>query len=325
MIGRLRSIEAPLRIVHPFLAVALVLAAIVGYKLAGRQEAAQPTGGDQPPAAARSLTRAGLLIEYPISWTPASAVRIPRLVLDEATALAPPGDPAEGLLMGRVPAGSPAPLPGSFLAGLSAPPAAEVVDLSSSQAFRYSNVAPRGYAGSLDIYAIPSTVGATRLLVCFARQRLTPVAQSCERAVAAVTPIGSQTPSLTPEPVYARALSGLVDSVQQSRVAARRKMAVENSPAVVSQLAAGLSSKLSSAAGSVAALQGPQLMAPADSSFAEALRQAAHAYTDLSFASADENVPSYDAARDEVSSAERDLGTALENFTLLGYGRAPAG
>jgi hypothetical protein len=315
--------EAPVRMFQPLLALALVVAAVCGYLIGGRHQAAPTSAADQLPSAARSITKAGLLVEYPFSWEAAAAPAIPGLLLAEATALVPAGEHSEGLLVGAAPAGSPAPLPAAFLTRLAGPPRTEVVALTATQALRYSDVDPRGYDGSLDIYAIPAVSGGARLLVCFARQRLTPTGQSCERTVTAVSPIGPQAPSLTPEPAYARQLSSVVDAMQKERSTARRKMAVSSSPALVSELAAGLSSELSSAARSVAALQPPPPAAAAEASLAEALRQAAHSYTALSYASTAESLSAYEAARDEVAAAERDVGTALENFTLLGYGAQP--
>ncbi len=317
--------DAPLRRVHPFLAVALVLAVVGGYLLGGRHQSVVSSSADSLPSAARSVSTAGLLIEYPDTWRTVAAYGVPGLALKGATTVAPSGRPVEGLVAGSLPAGLPAPLPAAFLARLPAPPRAEVVDLTATQAYRYGDVTPRGYSGSLDIYAIPATSGATRLLVCFARQRLTPTAQLCERTVSAVTPIGLQTPSLTPEPGYARALSSIVRSVQSARTSARSKMASTRSTALVAQLAAGLSAKLSSAAASVTALPGPALVATAATNLAATLRQAARAYTALSYASTAERLSAYEAARAEVTAAEHRIDGALESFTLLGYGPAPAG
>ncbi len=316
--------EAPVRMFYPLLALALVVAAVCGYLVSGHHEGSSSSAAAELPSAARSLTKAGLLVEYPDAWSPAAAPAIPGLSLDEAAAVSPAVDRAEGLLVGTVPASSPAPLPAGLLARLSLPPRTEVVDLTATQALRYSDVVPRGYAGALDIYAIPAVSGGARLLVCYARERLTTTGQSCERTVAAVTPIGPQAPNLTPEPVYARQLSAAVGAIQKARRAARTQMAVSASPSLVSELAAGLSSKLSAAAASIGSLQAPPPAAPADGRLAEALRQDSRAYTALSYAATAESLSSYEAARSEVDAAEQGLGAALENFTLLGYGAAPA-
>ena len=149
--------DAPARVVHPLIAIALVLAAICGYMLGSHRVSA---GGGESAALgpSRVATTAGLLLEYPTGWEQASSSEsIPGLALKEAVTLRPRGSTDSGLLGGMLPGGEAGPLPAAFLSRLSGTPHAEVVSLVSTQAYRYSNLSLPGYARVFDLYVIPAT------------------------------------------------------------------------------------------------------------------------------------------------------------------------
>src|SRR5271167_2194863 len=129
--------DSPGRVVHPLLVIALVLVAVAGY-LAGSRHSTAHAAGEDPPSQARVLSSSGLLLEYPVDWQRAAApTSIPGLTLTGPVTLAPQGATAAGMLSGQLPAGEPGPLPASFLAQLHGLPHVEVVDLVSTQAYRY--------------------------------------------------------------------------------------------------------------------------------------------------------------------------------------------
>jgi hypothetical protein len=312
--------DAPARVVHPLLVLALLALAVVGY-LAGNRHVPAASSGQSPPAVTRSLSTAGLLIEYPAGWQRAATpAAIPGLELEAPVALAPGGGSGGGLLLGQLPAGTPAPLPPSFLARLQGSPHVEIVDLVSTQAYRYSGMNVRGWSGALDIYAIPAAGGGERVMACYGSPRLSAASQRCERIVANVSPTGPPAPDLTPEPIYARALSSVVDALQAERMQARKEMNASADPSAVASAASRLAIHLSSDASSLAALQDPTLAAAAGSALAASVRGASKAYAQLSQAASTESLPAYEAARTAVGEAEKSVDAALENFTLLGYG-----
>jgi hypothetical protein len=311
--------DAPARVVHPLLVLALILVAVAGY-LAGNHRVSTSAVAT-PPGATRSLSSSGLLLEYPISWQRAAkATTIPGLALTRPVMLTPQGSSGTGLLTGQLPPGQAGPLPASFVARLHRLPHVEVVDLVSTQAYRYSAIQLPGLGSGLDLYVIPQAGGAASVMACVARERLTPVSEECERIVSGVALTGAPTTTLTPEPVYAKALAAVITSVQAERSGARKQMGTSSSVAEVGNAAAGLASRLSAAAGSLAALQAPQLVAPAAATLADALRRSAQAYSALAAAARSEVLSEYEAARSAVSGAESRVDAALANFALLGYG-----
>lgn len=312
--------DAPGRVVHPLFVLVLALVAVAGY-LAGHHHASAASSVEDPPSVSRSLSSTGLLLEYPTDWQrAASGTSIPGLTLSRAVTLRPDRSAAAGLLTGRLPAGGPGPLPASFLARLHGLPHVEVVDLVSTQAYRYSRFSLAGYTKALDLYVIPAIGQGARVMACFAPQSLTPASQQCEHIVADVALTGPPAVPLTPEATYAHQLSAVVTSLEAERTRARKEMGSSDSAALVASAASTLAAHLSSAAASLATLEAPQLAAPAETALSAALRRSAAAYSALSAAAEEESVTGYDAARTAVAGAEAQIDAALANFALLGYG-----
>jgi hypothetical protein len=314
--------DAPGRVVHPLLILALVLVAVGGY-LVGSHRGSSQVAAEDPPSTTRSLSSSGLLLEYPVTWRRASSsTSIPGLTLARPVTLVPDGNAAAGLITGQLPAGEAAPLPASFLARLHGLPHVEVVNLVSTQAYRYTRIGLSNFGKAIDLYVIPAAGSGARVMACFAPKRLIPASQQCERIVSGVALTGPPAETLTPEPIYAKQLSAVVSSLDAERVRARRQTASGASVAQVASAAANLAARLSSASESLAALQPPQLVAPAGAVLAGALRRAADSYSALAVAARAESLSEYDIARGAIGTAESRVDAALANFAVLGYGPA---
>ncbi len=312
--------DAPARVVHPLIVIALVLAAVFGY-LAGSHRVSS-SSGQGAPGPAQVANAAGLVLEYPLGWQHSAAPKsIPGLALTEAITLSPQGETAAGLLAGMLPAGEPAPLPASFLERLSTTPHAEVVALVSTQAYRYSAISLPGYSGVFDLYAIPSGSG-TRLIACFAAKRLTAAGQACERIVANVTLTGTAALTLTPSAAYAGALAPAVSALDRARLSVRKQLGDSASAAAVIAPARTLASRYKHAAGTISTLEAPAPAAAAQVELSQSLSAASKAYDELAGAAEAEGVSAYDAARQRVAGAESNVDRGLENLVLVGYGPA---
>ncbi len=310
--------DAPARVVHPLIVVALVLAAVFGY-IAGSHRVSS-SSGQSAAGPAHVATAAGMLLEYPVSWEQSASPKvIPGLELKEAITLSPHGEAGSGLLGGMLPAGEPAPLPASFLERLSAIPHAEVVSLVSAQAYRYSGISLPGYRGVFDLYAIPSGAG-TRVIACFAPEHLTAAGQACERIVANVSLTGTAPLTLTPTATYAGSLAPAVSELDQARLAARRQLGESASASSVPAPARSLAARYQAAAATISKLEAPAPAAAAQVQLSQSLSAAAKAYVELAAAAETEGVAAYDAARARVSQAESDVDRALESLVLVGYG-----
>ncbi len=313
--------DAPARVVHPLIVIALVLAAVCGYLLGSHR--VSTTGAGQTAGPSRVATAAGVLLEYPVDWERASAPKsIPGLTLNEAVTLSPRGSSDSGLLVGMAPAGEAAPLPASFLERLRGVPHAEVVSLVSTQAYRYSALSLPGYGGVFDLYAIPAAPSGMRLMACFAPARQTAAGQQCERIVANVTLTGTAALTLTPSAPYSEALAPAIGALNAARGSARRQLAASSSAASVIAPARSLASRFEQASGAVSGLEAPAVAAAAQVALSQALVAAGKVYGELAGAAEAEAVSDYDSARSRVASAESGVDRALENLVLLGYGPA---
>jgi hypothetical protein len=299
-----------------------VLVAVGGYLL-GSHRGSSHVAAEAPPSTTRSLSSSGLLIEFPVSWRRAStATAIPGLALTHPVTLEPSGTTGAGLITGELPPGEAAPLPAGFLAHLNGLPHVEVVNLVSTQAYRYTSIGLPNFTKAIDLYVIPAAGTGARVMACFAPKRLTPASQQCERIVSGVALTGPPAETLTPEPIYAKQLSDVLASLDAERSRARRETASGASVAQVASAASSLAARLSAASESLAALQPPQLVAPAGAALASALRKAGEAYSALAVAARAESLGEYDSARTAVGTAESRVDAALANFALMGYGAA---
>jgi len=314
--------DAPARVVHPLIAIALVLAAICGYLL-GNHRVSTGSGQPAPGGTSQVANEGGVVLEYPPGWErTASTQPIPGLDLNEAFTLSPRRSTASGLLSGTVPAGEASPLPAAFLSLIKGEPHAEVVSLVTTQAYRYSEIQLTGYSGVFDLYAIPIANAGTRLMACFAPERRTTAGEECEHIIANVTLTGTSVVTITPSATYAAALAKPLGTLAAERAKVRKQLAEGASAAELVAPARSLADAFASAGSAVGALEAPALATPAQAGLSRALSGASKAYEELAGAALAEQAGSYDAARSHVTSAEEGVDRALENLVLLGYGPA---
>jgi hypothetical protein len=299
-----------------FVVPLLILVAVLGY-LAGHTRSKSASS-----VTARTARSVDVVFQYPLGWAPAAAgPQIAGLTLAHATRVAPRGQVANaGLLVGSLPIGEPGPLPAGFVAQLPRLPQTALVDLVEVQAYRYTQLAPRGFAPTLALFVIPSAEGAWTALACYAPSLSSPYMHECEQTVAAVTVAGqSQTYQLTPEPRYAAEISAAITTLDRVRVSLKRELHPQITAARAEQLARGLAAGFSDAAGALGRLVPGVPVEQAQQALATAIRQARAGYDALAAAAAELSVPAYEAAQGRVSTAEASVDRALENFALLGY------
>ncbi len=309
----------------PLAAFVLAAAAILGY-MAGYRHAPATTPTVTHRETTRTVSGAGMLLEYPAGWQPAKAVAtVPGLPISRPLLLAPGGNSARaGLLAGELPSGEPGPLPARFTALLHGTPHTEVVNLIDGQAYRYSHVEIAGYDRALDLYVILYAGRGPTALACYGPQNASSADLSqCEQIVAGLTPLGqSSTYDLTPDTGYAQRLGSLIEGLNRERLTLRGEMHTHPTPATVGRLAATLADRLAAAASSLALLEAPPVAAPVQAALASAILQARDTYRSLSEASTAAGHAGYSAALAQVNAAEAGVNTALEGFALLGYSRS---
>jgi hypothetical protein len=307
-------------------AIGVAVAAIAGYLIGSRGSQNASGGGHEPVPAAqlRFASAAGVQLQTPADWSAAAAApSLAGLSLVRPVLIAPGGDAAKGgLIAGELAAGEPSPLPASFVAGLKAPPRTDVVGLSRTEAFRYSNVAAPGFERPLTMYAIPNLGGDSTILGCFATAAAPASLSTCEQIVQTLRPVGQNgSGNLSPDASYAHAVGGVVSQLDAARTQIRREMSESDSPATVRTLAERLARDFATASSRLSPLEPPLVAGQAQAALARAVLSAQTAYAALAGAAGAQDVSRYEAARAAVTSGESGVSSALEGFALLGYGR----
>lgn len=297
----------------------LLLVAAIGY-LAGHNHT---QGAASVPA--RTARSGNVVFQYPPGWSQASdAPQLAGLSLERATGVAPHGQPARaGLLVGTLPQGGAAPLPASFVGGLTRLPQTAVVELIEAQAYRYTQVPLRGFAHALTVFVIPSSVGAPTALACYAPSTSSPYMRTCEQTVTSVAVANqSQTVQLAPEPKYAAELSKAILTLDRLRVSLERELHPQITAARAEQLARRLQAGFGNAGSTLAGMQPSAPVERAQRALATAIDRASAGYASLASAASELSVPAYEAAQARVASAEASVDKALASFALLGYIKA---
>jgi hypothetical protein len=305
-------------------ALGAVIVAILGYVIG--VEAQGGSGHSHavvaPPELLHPALAANVLLEAPAGWKPiADAPQIPGLTLTRATAFGPAGEGGHaGLLTGELAAGQPSPLPAGFLAQLHNLPDTEVVNLTQTEAYRYSNLSLPGFNRLLTLYAIPSPGGSPILLACYATAAYSAYMRTCEGIVATLRPVGqTSSEDLTPDSALARQVSAAIGAIDRQRLVLRREMQAGATLPRVEPLATRLAHGFAAAAAKLSPLEPPLAAGPAQAALLASIGDARDAYSALAGAAAAGNLGGYEAARAQVYGAEASVDAALESFTLLGY------
>jgi hypothetical protein len=295
---------------------AFVIVAILGY-MAGHGGRSAPTSEKT-----RVVGTASVLFEAPAVWQPtAAAPEIPGLTFSDVLALAPNGNAAHaGLVAGRLAGAEASPLSTRFVARLPTVPNTEVVDLSETQAYRYSRLSVPGFDRMLVLYAIPNPNGSPTAVACYASPAFSAYVRTCEHIVATLTLVGrSPENELAPDPGFARHVSAVIGVLDRQRVALRAEMGRHATLATVHAPSARLADAFATAAASLSLLVPPPAAAQARTMLSDSISRARDAYVALGAAAAAQHLSDYEAAQRRVYEAEASVRDALANLATLGY------
>ena len=313
-----KPIQGQRRLIGGALLAFLVLGA-VGFSI-GR--------GDREPDASTAVGSASstdVALDLPAGWRRTErAPAIPGLELTQAMTLAAgPGHDA-GLTVGRVERPGDGLLPRSFTTRAEpAPGAQDPVRTEHLQGLRQRALRVRGYDGTLDVLASP-TSRATIAFVCFFPSAASAERTECERVVASARLIGAKAGEVGPSSGYARRLNAAMKRLNGAVRARRQALMGSATRRGQSQAAAGLGRVYDDAAGDVKAIVPRPLERAAHTSIEASLTRAGDAYRRLASAASSGPINRYDTARRAVTSSERGVRSALDGLKGLGYAR-PAG
>jgi outer membrane biosynthesis protein TonB len=311
---RVTASPAPARILIPALIAAV--AAAVGFILSPASHRA--------PAGALALTRTAsvghVAISYPSVWRPAGATEPAPASLRLSSPVALVAQQGGGaLFVGTTTATDPTLLPKGLGATLAAPPQGAAVKLGSLVFRRYLNLLPQGAAAPETVYALPTTAG-TVIASCIAPAvNATLFASTCERAVGSLRLTSAAALTLTANPAFAKALGGVVTTLDSARGADGRRLAAARRPVDQATAARGLARAHDAAASSAARLSPGPVGADANAAIVAALHRLGSAYASLAQAAAHHDGRMYAAASTAITQADAALAAAFARLRQDGY------
>jgi hypothetical protein len=306
---------APRKVAPALIAVAaaVAVAAAIGGFLAGSSGG----GGTEVPENRSSASAGALTMTFPDTWQRAESPEpIPGYKFSDPIPLEPTSGAAGGSLSaGTVDAGTPSLLPKEFLSALGgAPPKGDAVELGDLQAYRYRDLAPKGYPNQLTIYAIPSTAGVATVACSAGGAQAASFFEECERVASTVTLAGDAKPfDLGVPEDYANGLNGAIEKLQADRKAAVAKLKGAKTPdaqaSAARQAAAAYAAAVKTHPKDV-----PPQVADADAAILAALRAGQKGWTTVASGAADEDAGQYRSGERQVKKADAALAKALKQL-----------
>ncbi len=291
----------------------LVAAAVAGVLLGG-----SGSSGPAGTAFTSSASVGPLELAFPAGWqrlqTPP---QIPGLRFANPLVLAPPAPPVARLDAGTLAATGPTLLAAPFLALLpTPPPPGTPVRIGTLEALRYSGLQPRGLAGPLTVYVVPTNQGVLTLACAPGDPAF---AAACDRVVATAKLVGATAYPLGPSPVFAGQLKAALARLAAARRTGEGHLSAAGTAAAQAAADRELAAAYTRAAREVAAAAANPLVAAAAGQIAAALTGVARAYQRSGSAAAAHDQAAYASAGRALAAAGPAAGRAIAGLRALGY------
>jgi hypothetical protein len=261
-------------------AVALVVAAVVGYLLGKPGDAPAPKTDT---GLTSSATAGALDLRFPGSWERrGEAPKIPGLALEDQVAVGPAAEQGQGVIVGRSDAKGPRLLPAAFLGSLAKPPRPpDRVRLGKLEALRYEGLEPNGFGRSLTVFASPTSSGVATI-ACFAPPGGGAAFRGdCDRVAGSLNVRELTTYPVGADPGYAADVNRVVSGLATRRKAGRTALSGAGTPVGQRQAAAALADTYALAAADLGGIETSPVNAAATAAIGKALRETATAYKRL--------------------------------------------
>ena len=297
-------------------AVALVVAAVVGYLLGKPGDPPKPATTN---AALASSTTAGALgLRFPGSWERrGEAPKIPGLALKDQVAVGPAAEQGQGVIVGMSDAKGPRLLPAAFLGSLAKPPRpADRVRLGKVEALRYEGLEPNGFGRSLTVFAVPTSSGVATI-ACFAPPGGGAAFRGdCDRVAGSLGVRDLTTYPVGADPKYAADVNRVVSGLATRRKAGRTALSGAGTPVGQRQAAAALADTYALAAADLGGIETSPVNAAATAAIGKAMQQTATAYKRLA---GTKTPAAFVRASGGVRRAEARVNARVAALKALGY------
>jgi hypothetical protein len=310
-----RRATRPSRLGPILVAVLGVAAIVVGY-LVGTSGSSSSS-----PSFTNSATVGPIQLRYPAGWDVGAALpAIPGISFTSPVALGrSPG--GAGLTAGVVAAAAgPTLLAPAFRAKVAgALPTPAPVKLGTVEAYRYSDLHVAGLAGTLTLYAAPTSAG-TVILACWSSSATASTFQTeCAEVAATLRLLGATAYPLGPSAAYGHQLSATLDRLRTDTTGPLAALGAAKTPAAQATAARQLAGAYAAAAHSLSGTTVSPLLRDAQSAIVGALTRLSGAYTQAAAAAKAGSTTAYNRAGQAVESASATLSGALQSLRGLGY------
>lgn len=298
------------------LAALLALAAIAAGLLIGRSGG----GGEEQSDLSNSASAGNIGFSYPAGWSRAGEPGVPGLDLSDPIVLEPSGSGGARLVAGTTDARGAPLLPAPFLARLGdVPPHDDAVTLGGVQAYRYSDLRPRGLDAPITLYTVPTDDGVVTI-GCVAGPGPPPGFDlDCDRIAASLELTGAKALPLGPSKETADLLERTAKRLDDATASATPKLRSADTPDAQARAASELSRAYATASRSLASADVGPADALAIDRLAAALGRVSAAYGRSADAARDGDSAAFAAAGRAVDRAGKAADRALGRLGDLGY------
>jgi serine/threonine protein kinase len=226
-----------------------------------------------------------------------------------------------GLVTGTAEAAAPTFVPSTTRAALpaNALDSRQRVQLGELEAFRYTNLVPSGYDGTLTLYTVPQANQVT-LLGCYLNTGAPQsILRRCDEIVASLDLEGGTPFTLAPTAAYAATLNGTIGTLTNQRRAALNRLAQAKSAAAQASAADAVAASYGTAKTRLQKEAVTPYTRAANAAVVAALARAQSAYAQLARDARRGSRARYDASRREVTRSQTQLQTALDGLRDLGF------
>ncbi len=298
------------------LAVLGVAAVVAGFLLGS-----SGSGGKSSPTFANSATVGPVQLRYPSGWQLGAAQpAIPGITFSSPLALgrSPSG---AGLTAGVVAAaGGPTLLAPSFRTQVAgALPTPTPVRLGSAEAYRYSDLQDRGLAGTVTLYAVPTSAGTVTIACWSSSAAAAGFHADCGQVAATLRLVGVTAYPLGPSPAFGHQLTQSFDRLRAASSAPLAALHAAKTPGAQAAAARKLAHAYSDAAQGLARAGVTPMVRDAQAAIVGSLTQLAGAYSRAAAAAQSGSAAAYARAGKAINSASAGLGASLRTLTDLGY------
>ena len=279
-------------------------------------------GGSESPSFANSASAGTIEVGFPSGWDRTSSpVNVPGITFRNPVSLAPGDSPAgAGLVAGQVDASGPSLLPPQFVQLVGGDPARDdAVKLGETDGYRYADLKPSGYDGTLTVFVVPTSAGVATVACAQPAGTSGSVSDRCEQIAGTLSLNVIKAFPLGPDPGYADSVNKSISGLNHARASKLKALRAAKTPDEQAKLLGDLGAAYGAAATPLSKVQVSPADKPANAAIVAALKGGQSAYGAMAGAARANDEAAYNRGKAAVDKADANLQQALKQLSALGY------